>query len=49
MTLACCVPMLIIAGVLVVTGNVSVGGLVFAVACVAMMAMTMASAGSHRH
>ncbi|ATQ29565.1 membrane protein [Rhodococcus ruber Chol-4] len=49
MMLVCCVPMLIIAGVLVVTGNVSVGGLVFAVVCVAMMAMMMASAGSHRH
>lgn len=41
MMIACCVPMLVIAGILVVTGVVSVGFLVFAVACTAMMALMM--------
>ncbi|WP_156665471.1 hypothetical protein [Rhodococcus phenolicus] len=49
MMLACCVPMLIIAGALVLTGSASVGGLVFALACAAMMAMMMFSPGGHRH
>lgn len=48
MMLACCVPMLIIAGALVLTGSVSVGGLVFALGCVAMMAAMMLTPGGHR-
>ena len=41
MMIACCIPMLAIAGVLVATGVLSVGFLFFAVACTAMMAMMM--------
>jgi hypothetical protein len=41
MMIACCIPMLAIAGVLVVTGVASVGFLLFAVACTAMMALMM--------
>lgn len=48
MMIACCVPMLIIAGALVLTGSVSIGGLVFALGCVVMMAAMMFAPG-HRH
>ena len=41
MMIACCVPMLVIAGVLVATGVVSFGFLIVAVACTAMMALMM--------
>lgn len=41
MMIACCIPMLVIATVLVVTGVASVGFLIFAVACTAMMALMM--------
>ncbi|HYS39663.1 MAG TPA: hypothetical protein VEO01_28940 [Pseudonocardiaceae bacterium] len=41
MMLACCVPMLAIAGILVATGVVGVGFLVVAVMCTAMMALMM--------
>jgi len=41
MMIACCIPMLVIAGILVVTGVASVGFLLFAVACTAMMALMM--------
>lgn len=41
MMIACCIPMLVIAVVLVATGVLSVGFLVLAVACTAMMAMMM--------
>ena len=41
MMIACCVPMLVIAGVLVATGVVGVGFLVVAVMCTAMMALMM--------
>ena len=41
MMMACCVPMLVIAIVLVATGVVGVGFIVIAVMCTAMMAMMM--------
>jgi hypothetical protein len=41
MMIACCIPMLVIAVVLVATGVVSVGFLFLAVACTAMMALMM--------
>ena len=41
MMIACCIPMLLIAVVLVGTGVVSAGFLVFALACTAMMALMM--------
>lgn len=39
--IVCCIPMLIIAGVLVATGVVSGVFLLFAIVCTAMMAMMM--------
>ncbi len=49
MMVACCVPMLLIAGALVLTGTVGIGGIVFALACVGMMAVMMFSmGGEHR-
>jgi hypothetical protein len=47
MMIACCIPMLIIAVALLATGVVSVGFLVFAVACTAMMALMMRGMGGH--
>jgi hypothetical protein len=41
MMILCCIPMLLIAAVLLAVGVVSVGFLVFAVACTAMMAFMM--------
>ncbi len=41
MMIACCIPMLVIAGVLVATGVVGVGFLLVAVACTAMIALMM--------
>jgi hypothetical protein len=41
MMIVCCIPMLLIAGVLVLTGVLSPGFLLLAVACTAMMAMMM--------
>lgn len=41
MMMICCIPMLVIAVVLVVTGVASVGFLFIAVLCTAMMAMMM--------
>ena len=51
MMIACCIPMLVIATVLVVTGVVSAGFLVFALACTAMMALMMRgmSGTDHTH
>ncbi|WP_219151340.1 hypothetical protein [Amycolatopsis sp. TNS106] len=43
--LACCVPMVVIAIVLVVTDVVGIGALVAAVACAAMMTMMMRGMG----
>ena len=47
MMIACCIPMLLIALVLVVSGVVGVGFLFVAVACTAMMALMMGG-GDHR-
>jgi hypothetical protein len=47
MMIACCIPMLIIAVVLVATGVASVGFLLFAVACTAMMALMMRGMNGH--
>jgi hypothetical protein len=49
MMIACCIPMLVIAIVLVVTGVVSVGFLFVAIACTVMMALMMRgmSGGGH--
>jgi hypothetical protein len=41
MMIACCIPMLVIAGILVATGAVSPGFLVVAVGCTLMMALMM--------
>jgi hypothetical protein len=41
MMIACCIPMLVIAGVLVLTSVVSPGFLLIAVGCTAMMALMM--------
>jgi len=41
MMIACCIPMLAIAGVLVATGVLSAGFLLVAVGCTAMMALMM--------
>jgi hypothetical protein len=55
MMIACCIPMLVIAGLLVATGVVNPGFLVFAVVCTAMMVMMMRSMpgdrqhGGHSH
>lgn len=46
MMTACCVPMLVIAIVLVATGVVGIGFVVAAVACTAMMALMMRGMGS---
>ena len=47
MMITCCIPMLLIALLLVATGVVGVGFLFVAVACTAMMALMMGS-GDHR-
>ena len=41
MMIACCIPMLVIAGILVATGVASPGFLVIAVGCTLMMALMM--------
>jgi hypothetical protein len=45
MMIACCIPMLVIAGVLVATGAASPGFLVVAVGCTVMMAFMMRGMG----
>ena len=45
MMIACCIPMLVIAVVLVATGVASPGLLVAAIACTVMMAMMMGAMG----
>ncbi len=45
MMIACCIPMLVIAGVLVATGFASPGFLVIAVGCTLMMALMMRGMG----
>ena len=48
MTIVCCIPMLVITLVLVGTGVIGVGFLVFAVACAAMMALSVTGQMRHR-
>jgi hypothetical protein len=45
MMIACCIPMLVIAGALVLTGVANGGAILFALACTAMMALMMAGMG----
>lgn len=48
--IACCIPMLVIVGILVATGVVGSGVIVYALVCTAMMgAMMFAMSGSGRH
>jgi hypothetical protein len=49
MMLACCVPMLLIVGVLVVTGVAGTGAIVYALVCTAMMAAMMLFMPGHKH
>lgn len=50
MMIACCIPMLIIVGILVFTGVAGSGAILYAVLCTAMMALMMfAMPGGHRH
>lgn len=50
MMLACCVPMLVLVGVLLVTGVAGTGVIVFGALCVAMMGLMMfAMPGGHGH
>ena len=45
MMIACCIPMLVIAGALVLTGVANGGAIIFALACTAMMALMMVGMG----
>lgn len=47
--MACCIPMLIVAVALIASGTVGIGSLVFALACLGMMAVMMFSMGGQRH
>lgn len=50
MMVACCIPMFIIVGLLVATGVVGTGAIVYALVCVALMALMMvAMPGGHQH
>ena len=49
MMLACCVPMLVIVGALVVTGVAGTGAIVYALVCTAMMAAMMFFMPGHKH
>ncbi len=50
MMIACCIPMLVIVGILVATGVAGTGAILFAVICLAMMAaMMFAMPGRHDH
>ncbi|MBV6761468.1 MULTISPECIES: hypothetical protein [Rhodococcus] len=50
MMIACCIPMLVVAVALIASGTVGIGSLVFALACLGMMAVMMFSmGGEHRH
>ncbi|MDV6245393.1 MULTISPECIES: hypothetical protein [Rhodococcus] len=49
MMIACCIPMLIVAVALIASGTVGIGSLVFALACLGMMAVMMFSMGGQRH
>jgi hypothetical protein len=45
MMLACCIPMLLVAVALVLTGVASAGAIVYALVCAALMAVMMAGIG----
>lgn len=45
MMIACCIPMIVIVLALVATGTISAGSIIFAVACVGMMALMMRAMG----
>ena len=50
MMIACCIPMLVIVGILVFTGVPGSGAILYAVLCTTMMALMMfAMPGGHRH
>ncbi|MDE3076866.1 MAG: hypothetical protein KGJ86_15730 [Chloroflexota bacterium] len=49
MMIVCCIPMLAIAVALVVSGVVSAGFLIVALACVALMALMMRGTSGHTH
>ena len=49
MMIACCIPMLVVAVALIASGTVGIGSLVFALACLGMMAVMMFSMGGQRH
>jgi hypothetical protein len=50
MMIACCIPMLVIVGILVATGVAGTGAIVFAAICLAVMAaMMFAMPGRHDH
>lgn len=50
MMMICCIPMVLIAVLLVVTGVAASGALLWALGCVAMMAVMMfAMGGGHQH
>lgn len=50
MMIACCIPMLVIVGILVVTGVAGSGLILYALLCTLMMALMMfAMPGGHRH
>ncbi|GEM_PF-6106611 len=47
--IACCLPILVIAAALVLTGSVTTAGLLFVLACMAMMAIMMFSPPGRQH
>ena len=50
MMIACCVPMLVVAGILVLTGVAGYQAILVALVCTAMMAaMMFGMPGGHRH
>ncbi len=49
MMLACCIPMLVVVGVLVATGVAGAGAIVYALICTAMMAGMMFFMPGHKH
>lgn len=49
MMIACCIPMLVIVGILVATGVAGSGAILYAVVCTAMMALMMFAMPGDRH
>lgn len=49
MMVACCVPMLLIAAALVLSGTAGVGVIVWALGCTLIMALMMGGMGGHHH